>query len=173
MALVVETGTGAADAESYVSVAVFQAYCAARAITPASADVATVEAGLRRATAALDAKYRPRFKGYRTNRRKQALEWPRTNALDDANRVYIGQYEIPVEVINATCEAAVRELASPGAMNPDVKPSAFVKRRKAGSVEIEFKDSGPVTTTFLRIDQILAPVLTGGAAGFIGFSARG
>ncbi len=158
MALIVEDGTGKASAESYVSVADCVSYAAARGLTFPAAPVDLAEAALRRATAWIDAQYRTRFSGYRQHRRLQALEWPRGWA-EDSECNPIPATEVPVEIIHATCEAAVRELAEPGSLSPDMERGGAIKRLKAGSVEVEYSTAATATTTFQTIDGLLASLL--------------
>jgi hypothetical protein len=132
MALIVETGSGLATAESYVSVADAAEYAAARGLTFPATPEAAAEQALRRATTWLDGRYRGSFPGSRTNRREQALEWPRINAYDrSCPPEYIEKNEIPVEIVNATIEAAIRELKIPGSLSPDVTPGRSRSRPKS------------------------------------------
>jgi hypothetical protein len=197
MTLVVEDGTGMGTAEAYVSVATCAAYATARGLSFPTTDTTACETALRRASAAIDNRYRTRFVGYRTNRSTQALEWPRTGAyyytpqagdmpfgtLGGHGYGYgygYGLYEydqsasttIPVEIKNAVCEAAVRELASPGAMAPDLDRGNAIHSIKAGSVQIEYETGAPHTTVYLIIDQVLSRLLTP-AQPFSGRAARG
>lgn len=165
MALIVEDGSGLANAESYVSVAAAAAYAEARGLTFPDSPDEPAEQALRRATTWLDGRYRGSFPGTRTNRREQALEWPRINAYDRACPPnYIDKNEIPVEIVNATIEAAIRELAEPGALSPDVVAGQIEKRIKVEGIEIEYAlgsggvaDQRPVSTV---IDDILSSLLS-------------
>ncbi len=180
MTLVIEDGTGKADAESYASIADIAAYATARGLTFAitgGTNEADAEAAARRATVWLDATYRGRFTGRRTNGRAQALEWPRSGAYD--NQVppdYIESDEIPREIIDACIEAAVREKASPGSLSPDVTPGTVAKREKVGALEVEYfrgggvADQRPIATV---IDDILAPLLGPRPSGYSGKAVRG
>jgi hypothetical protein len=94
-------------ADFYGTEAGFEAYCEARAITAPAGDV---EPALLRASVWLDGTYRDRFSGYRTQQRLQVREWPRYDAID-AECNGIPATEVPVEIIEATYEAALRELA--------------------------------------------------------------
>jgi len=175
--LVVETGAGLANSNSYVTAAQLETYCDDRAITLATGDE---EAALILATAWIDATYRTRFTGYRTNRRAQALEWPRVgayvyipnNASDmayaggyDPAYDYIAQDVIPIEIMNALCEAAIRELAVPGTLAPDLDRGGSVKMLKAGSVEIQYGASASALTTWTAIDLALSGLLRSVAMG--------
>lgn len=183
MSLTVEDGTGLANADSYVSGADCLTYCTNRGLT--FTNDAAGEQALRRATAAIDNRYRPRFVGYRSHRRLQALEWPRTGAfyytpqagdmpfgtLGGHGYGYgygYGLYEydqiasdhIPVEIINATCEAAVRELADPGCLAPDLDRGNAIHMIKAGSVSVEYEAGAPRMTVFVGIEAALSALLT-------------
>jgi len=158
--LVVETGTGASDSESYVSVSDAASYAAARGLTFPTSPEAPAEQALRRATTWLDAAYRASFPGARTNGRSQPLQWPRTEAYDRDGEE-IASDEIPVEIINATIEAAVRELASPGSLSPDVTPAETTKRMKAGSVEIEYFEPSSPSTDQRPIVSVVDDILSG------------
>ncbi len=139
MALVVEDGTGRADAESYVSVADAETYATARGLTFATGSTAAKEQALRRATTWLDARYRSRFVGIRKNRRLQALEWPRTGSFDAMEPINaIGTSEIPTEVVKATVEAAVRELATPGYLAPYITPGKIKKSVRVGEIMVDY-----------------------------------
>lgn len=156
MSLVVEDGSGLPNAESYVSTSDCAAYASARGLT-FTADAAGEQA-LRRATAWLDGTYRTRFPGQRKRFRQQALEWPRVGAAD-ADGFPIAADEIPSEIVDATCEAAVRELASPGSMSPDLERGGAIKRLQAGSVEVEYMGGASTTTLFQSIDGLLASLI--------------
>lgn len=173
MALTVEDGTGLADAESYVSVADCEAYCTARGLTFSTGATPDKEAALRRATSYIDGAYRARFIGWRTNGRAQALAWPRRDAFDVATGEYLVSDEIPPELVAATCEAAVRELAEPGALAPDLERGGAIRSLKAGSVGIEYAGNAPVATTFTAIENALAPLLNSTGGGLVGRAVRG
>lgn len=172
MSLIVEDGSGAADSNAYVSLSDCAEYCAARGLTFPTSPSSEGEQAIIRATAAIDAKYRSRFPGTKVNGRSQALQWPRTGA-EDADGEEIADDEIPQEIINATCEAAARELAEAGSMLPDLERGGQIKSLKAGSVAIEYGGAAPATTTFQVIDGILSGLLGAQTAGFIATSVRG
>lgn len=161
MALIVEDGSGLANAESYVSVSDCASYATARGLTFPEAPEAAAEAALRRGAAWLDATYRGRLPGRRKRGRAQGLEWPRTGALD-ATGEEIGEAEIPAEIIAATCEAAVRELAAPGSLSPDILGTQRAVREKVGDIEVEYADApaiGDARPIVSVIDGILSSLL--------------
>lgn len=173
MALAVETGAGLPDAESYGSVADCAAYAAARGLAFPASPEAAAEAALRRATAFIDGK-RGRFPGFRRMARAQALEWPRIGASDAAGNA-VPFDAIPSEIVKATFEAAIREIATPGSMAPDQTPAIRRKRVKAGPVETETEYAGGgfnVATSFSMIESLLAGLL-GAQSHFTGTAVRG
>lgn len=160
MALEVEDGTGKADAESYVSVTEAEQYASLYGHADFGAAVeADQEAALRRATRALDALYGSRFPGAKLNGRAQALQWPRSDAYD-ADDEKIASDEIPTEVVSATVEFAVRELAEPGATMPDLERGGAIRSLKAGSVSIEYAGNATARTVYSIVDGILGTLLT-------------
>lgn len=161
--LVVEDGSGVAGANGYCDIDVVATYADSHGLTFGGSPSQLGEQAIVRATASIDAIYGTRFTGWRTNGRDQNLAWPRSDAFD-AEGISIDSDEIPQEVINATCEFAVRELAEAGSTNPDLARGGAIKRLKAGSVEIEYGGNAIAATVFNVVDGILAPLL-GGAAG--------
>jgi hypothetical protein len=115
----------------------------------------------------IDGKFRSGFNGKKVGGRSQEREWPRDGATDaDGNEIDIT--EIPIEVVNATYEAAYREQVSPGSLMPDYVASGRVVSEQVGSLAVTYaqtpvmqaSDSWPVIGV---IDQILAPLLSGSA----------
>ena len=171
MALVVEDGTGKSDAESYVSVSACADYAAKVGGAFATTDTTACEAALRRATAWVDGTYSHRFPGVRSKVRNQALEWPRIDA-EDREGYAIGPTEVPREIVSATCEAAIRELATPGTMAPDLERGGAIRKMQAGSVALEYAAAAPVTPMYLVIDNLLSPILRSGNK-LVGRAVRG
>lgn len=188
MAIVVEDGTGKSNANSYVSLTDFKSYADARGLSY-GADDALIEQALIRATNWIDATYRGRFPGVRTNGTAQALQWPRkagsyqygvyvsdawSTTVVDSDGAPIASNAVPVALINAECEAAVREIASPGGLAPDLDRGGDIRRIQAGSVAIEYSGTAPATTTFTAIDNLLSSILTGGsqASGYTAMAVR-
>ncbi len=168
MAFIVEDGTIVEDANSYVTEAEFDYYCDSLGKDPDDGDV---EQALVRGTQAIDARYRARYPGTRAEGRDQSLEWPRTEATD-INGFDIDEDEIPQEVKDAVCEAALRELTEPGSMLPDLERGGNIKRLKAGSVEVEYGAGATATTKYTAIDGILSSLI-GSASQYTARAARG
>lgn len=163
MALIIEDGTGKVDAESYVTIAEINDYAAKKGASfpIAGAAESAAEAAARRATSWLDGFYADRFPG-RPTRQEQALEWPRSEV--EWRGSILGSDVIPAPIKRACCEAAIRELASPNSLSPDVVQSERVVRSKVGELEEQYADVGGVNASrpiITEIDGILAGLLGG------------
>lgn len=160
MALVVEDGTGIAGANSYVSAADCADYAATHGLTFTAN--AAGDAALVRGTDWLDATYISRWPGTRAHGRNQGLQWPRAGATDIEGYA-IASTEVPMEVIDACCEAACREFKAAGSLAPDVTPNAIIQSASVeGAVSVTYATGKGVAgagTVSLTIDGILAPLI--------------
>lgn len=157
---------GGASSDSYASIETINAYAVKHGASfPITGDdtlateaaIAAAEAAARRATAWLDGEYGPRFIGEPASV-SQALEWPRNDAWFRGEELL--NDTIPRQIVEAMCEAAIRELAEPGIMSPDMDRGGRVKRERVeGVVDIEYMDGAPVATTFTVIEGKLAALL--------------
>jgi hypothetical protein len=161
MALVVETGSGLAYAESYASLSDAAAYHAARgnaAWDDLDADVQ--EQALRRATDFMVGQYGPRFAGFRVTT-TQALDWPRigVRAKSIAGGLTYASDIVPLAVRNACAALALRAVS---------KTLAADQGQRKASVTV-----GPITTVyaagstpasqFPEVDAMLRPYLKAAA----------
>lgn len=152
--IVVEDGTGVADANSYVSVADARTYASNRGIVLPSDDD-EVAAMLIRSTDYLEAQ-ECRYQGKRTSS-SQSLAWPRTG-------VFLNCDEVPSNVIPKSLIAAQVQLAM--AINagfdlqPNVSPQDYVTREKVGPIETEYADplAVGIMPTFTAANALLAPL---------------
>lgn len=157
MALVVEDGTGLADAESYISEAEADIFHEKRGNT-AWDKVLDKEAALRKATDYMQGKYAGKWSGYRTTL-TQALDWPRTNVrLKDSSsyHLYYASDVVPIAVKRACALLALR--AASGTLLADQgqkKVSVTV-----GPISTTYDTSSPVTTKYLEVDNMLEPYFT-------------
>jgi hypothetical protein len=164
MALIVETGAGLADAESYASVAFATAYHAARGndAWAALASDTIREQHLRKATDHMLSTYRTRWAGYRSTQ-AQALDWPRAEvSRPDAPQAYGGESYypnnvVPAEIQRACAELALRSISGP--LTPD--ETQAVKRKKVEGLEIEYADYSRATRSYPAIDRLMAAFLDG------------
>lgn len=163
MALVVENGTGLANAESYASVASADTYLLARGQSNWSTlTTALKEEALRRAT---DYMRIYRWKGtYATL--IQALDWPRLGVYIYLNEsVLVSSTIVPVPVQNACIELALR--AASGPLIPEIAGDSTGRlatkiRKRVGPIETEtmYASEGqislPVHKRYPSVDLILA-----------------
>lgn len=161
---------------SYGTLAASKTYHAERGNTAwAAADDADLTIALLRGSEYVDGRYRAAFPGYKTGERAQVREWPRTGATD-ASGYLIAEDAEPVEVEYATYEAALRELATPGSLMPDVTPATQIKRERIeGIIDTEYvTPSGAASArpVIAVIDAIMAPLIGSGSSPFAGSSVR-
>lgn len=142
----------------------------------AAATDALREAALLRASVWLDGNYRDLFQGYKTLFRAQIRQWPRFGAVD-AEGYPIPIDEVPREILAATYEAALRELAVPGQLSPDFVAANRVVRERLGSLEVEYSAFATPSLEQVRpilsiIDDILAPLLGPRGSPFVSSHGR-
>jgi hypothetical protein len=155
MTLVVETGQGGADSESYASVAFADQYHEQRAnVAWAGLTEPQKEAYLRRATEYMLGVYRQRWKGARATA-TQALDWPRMDVEIDTYSVPAGS--VPVEVRKACAILALKAIK--GELDPD--PTAAIKRKKVDVLEVEYYDTGAPLPQHKVVTDLLKPFLGG------------
>ena len=100
------------------------------------------------------------WKGRKVAGRSQAEQFPRAG-LVDRDGYLVDSSTIPPEIKEANALLAIVELANPGVMTPTVTLGELVKSVKAGSVSVEFRDGGGVTSAMpiiTRVEYILAPL---------------
>ena len=155
MTLTVETGTGSASSDAYISVADADTYHAAKGNATWTGTDADKETAIRRATSVLDGY---NWQGLRTNGRSQALAWPRSGVIDKEG-YGIDSDEIPSEIVDACAELALRELVTPGTMTPDVIPGEAIKSLSAGSVSIEYANPSNTASEARPIVSVVGPLI--------------
>lgn len=174
MALIVEDGTGKADAESYISVADATAYHAARgnAAWAALASDTVREQALRAATDYMLQSYRYRWAGARKTA-TQALDWPRLDVprLDTrlaAGSVFLQSYydtsSVPTEVAQACAVLALK--ASAGELAPDI--GRITSREKVDVIEVTYQESAAPYVRYRAVDNMLAGFMRSGGSAIIG-----
>jgi len=157
MALTIETGSGVAGANSYVSVVDAQAWVTARGIA-----VTVTEALLLKAMDYLES-LRAEYQGTKTSS-TQALQWPRADVYIDGT--LFDANAIPTELISAQCQLAcdayTLTLLPSGDGREVVKESIVM-----GLVSKEYSPgSGGAAKPHLRAaDAFLAPLLKSAVGG--------
>lgn len=169
MTLIIETGIGRPDADSYISVADASTYHANRGNVAWAAlpDDLSREQALRKATDYLEQAYRARWAGQRVST-TQALAWPRAWVpMKDAPggygtcSTYYPSDAVPADVKRACAELALKA-ATGTALAPDVKPLAT--RVKVGPIEKEFAAGSRQATRYTAIEGMLSAFF-GGSGG--------
>lgn len=162
-------------------------YFTARGQSAEWSAVADPAAALYRASQYVDLRYRKQlgtgvwrsmFSGTKAAGRAQDQEWPRVGATDYAGNP-IDSATVPIEVVNATMEAALREGTNPGSLMPDYDPSEdrLPTSEQIGNLKVSYGQQmtyrnvtndapgqiavSPTLPVFPEIDAIIAPVLTG------------
>lgn len=171
MALIVEDGTGKADAESFISVADANTYHTARGNSAwaALASDTVREQMLRKAADYMEQVYRMRWKGQRVTA-TQALSWPRAwVSREDYYRTgsvppvsidgsfYYASDEVPTEVARACAELALRAIDSDLAEDLGVP----VTSETVGPISVTYAAGARQTKTYRAIDAMLSPFLEG------------
>lgn len=170
MTLVVEDGTGLANAESYVSVADCTDYHSKRdnaAWAATAASPATVRENLlRRATEYLDSIYGERWQGEQVNPSVQALNWPRQYVYVENNTIELSSTSLPVALVRATCEVALL-LAEGEDLLPALERGGRIKAltQVVGplSERTAYADDAPSTTVYHSVDRYVKPLLRNSA----------
>lgn len=154
MPLIVETGSGASDAESYASDAFATAYHTKRGNTAwLDIDAFDREAALIKATDYMRATYRTAWRGSRVML-DQALDWPRRGAIVDGREV--AHDSVPVDVAQACVELAIRS-ALGEALLPDLEQQVLSER--VGPIAVTYAEHSPQHKRFAIVDRMLAPYL--------------
>ena len=156
MTLIVETGAGLADAESYCSVTAADAHHAARGAA-AWAALATdaKEQALRRATDYMGQVYGPLWAGLRSLP-TQALDWPRSGC--PRPEIYLGFWapaEIPPALVRGCAELALRAVA--GELLGD--QGREVIEQTVGPITTKYAQGSPQGKRFAAVDAMLAPLM--------------
>ena len=146
--LTVEDGTGISNADSYQSLATFQAYCASRGYGHSKYTDEECEIALRVGAVYLD-QY-GRFRGIKKTG-TQALEFPRTDLTDDSGYEITG---VPLRVKQAQAELAWRHLTGT-VLFKDEKRGGMVKTETVGPISTTYMDGAPAGTKFTVVDRLL------------------
>lgn len=163
MALILEDGTGLANAESYCSVAQAAAYHSARGRADDWDAVVDKEAALRLATDHMLQVYSGRWKGTRLNT-TQALDWPRVGVRTlDAPTVDLPSNAIPPGVRNACAELALRSDAA--ALLQDTGRETLSE--SVGEVSVTYAEGKTRQTQYPVVDGWVRQYLAGGGVSSI------
>jgi hypothetical protein len=168
MALIVEDGSGLADAESYCSVAVADSYHLKRGRETAWVDDLETEEkefALRKATDYMLQEYRDRWDGFRVDD-VQTLDWPRyevirKDAMRYGHEAYYPHDTVPREVQNACAELAFKSLTVD--LGADLGPQ--VVSQTVGPISQTLAPGARQRPKFKAVDDMLMPFLDGSGIG--------
>lgn len=178
MTLIVETGAGIANADSWVTMQFADQYAGrvGNALW-VDGDAELKEPALRRGVRYLDAVYSPRYAGQRANSPlEQSLTWPRKNVVDD-DGYDVAVDLVPNNLMMAQVEAAFLEFAIPGSTQPTAS-ARLQKSVTVGPLSVTYEDSqgnkfGPGgQPLFSVIDGLMAPLLDRAKTGGVAFLLR-
>lgn len=163
MTLIVETGEGLADAESYLTTGDANMYFISRGITLWD-NLTTLEKeqNLRRAVDFMQQYFGGRWKGQRMSS-TQALDWPRAGVvLEDGPGFGYGFDQvrhnvIPIEVKNACAELALR--ASIAALTED--RSTRVLQETVGPLTVKYDQYASQEKIFVAVNRMVSRYLKG------------
>lgn len=156
------TTTGATDAVAYCSVAQADAYHLARGNEAWSALFTTdKEQALVRGCDFIGQTFGQRWAGHRVST-TQALDWPRYHAprADMASSVYYPFDSIPVALVQANAEAALR--AAAGELLEDIEPT--VQNETVGPISTTYFQGASKVKKYPVIERLIAPLLASGGS---------
>lgn len=149
MTITVEDGTGRADAEGYISVVEFKAFCTKRGYDIEAFETPDMETAIRRATDYLDSNYR--FKGNRS-KGSQSLEFPRINLVDWSGYAVTG---VPLRVKNACSELTFIALGEALYQNQD--RGGKTRSESIGNISVTYLDDAPTGKVWQLAHNFLKP----------------
>ena len=176
MSIIVETGSVVTGANSFVSVADFQAHCDLRNRDYSAYSDEAVEAALVKMADYLNSL---NWKGVKTGRTNpmawprygnedggnlwNQLEWPASSWIGvlDKDGFYIPTDEVPAEVVNAQCEGAWL-IATGKDMEPSLDRGGALRREKYDVIEFEYFSGASPTTEFRAVSNRLRGLLKSG-----------
>ena len=152
--LIVEDGTGVANANAYINTDYADTYLSSLGISAwDNYSVPVKEKAIIEATQTIDLVYN--FSGVVT-KDDQDLEFPRTDCYDKKRNIFLPPSIIPVNLKNATAELAYTRISSNEALI-ESSGSEILKREKVGSLEVErFNQSSfQLTAKFKKVTNFL------------------
>ena len=150
--IVVETGSGSASANSYISEADFATYATDRGVTIAGTAAELL-------IQAMDYLEQQPFKGVKGSD-AQALQWPRWGVAIDGYSV--DSDEIPQLLIDAQCENAIGIDAG---NNPLAAVTRATKSEKVGDIAVTYMDGAMDSTYLAAAESKLSKLLKAGSSG--------
>lgn len=162
MPLIPETGTGVANANSFVSRSFFDSYFEDRGLLEPIEDAFSdeqIEGAILYATRDIDQSYH--WTGVRQTT-AQALGWPRVGARNKEDKV-ITSGTVPLVLQEATCERA-RDHLLVRALNQATDPEEELTRLKVGPIELSWDRVSGALPENSYFSVLLSGLFTGSAS---------
>ncbi len=156
--VVVETGAGLANANSYVSLAYADTYFAGHPFYADAwelLDQSTREAYIIYATLQLDNEFI--WRGRRATG-TQALDWPRTGVYDLYD-LAIAENSLPLRLMQATCEQAY--YLTKGDRSAETQTSGEIDKLKIDVIELDFSSSSSTSFSTQPVGSTVRGLLRG------------
>lgn len=161
MALIVEDGTGKADAQSLCSVADADSYWLARGgVDWAGLSDADKEVALVKASDYIRNQSRYRWVGGKLTY-AQRMPWPRTGAAE-RDGTSVPETVVPWQVVEATAYLANKVGVGAEDLQPDLARGGGVKSESVGPISTSYFDGAKAETTIQFVDGVLAPLVRNG-----------
>jgi hypothetical protein len=166
--LIIEDGTGLANANAYVSADGVRAYATLRGVTlPVAASPDPVEILIIKATDYLESLAYIMYRAVIT----QALSWPRVRCKHEVDPT---KFLMPTKVVSAQCQLVLEQFMNDIVLLPSTPGGAagqFVIREKVDVIETQYSERlGTLSTpTMPAVDALLRELIVpGGGIGRIG-----
>ena len=158
MALVPETGSGSATADSYVTLVEADAYFTAHGSPSAWTALtdANKESALRYAAKWIDARYR--WAGQRLYS-TQALSFPRTSFVTNDDR-YFASATIPSDLQALQCEAALKHVE--GALNASYSRGGALTGLQVDVIRLDYAEGAGIENAEPYLDALAKPFILSG-----------
>lgn len=154
--MIVETGAGLPDANSYVTVLFADSYVTQRSLDGwLTLTTADKEAALINATDFVEATFSESFRGFKRTE-SQALSWPRSGAIVDD--FLIPENSIPVRLQQAVVQAALRSAAGDVLIQDQ---SQRVVEEKVDVLTVKYAEFSDPQTRYPMVTRLLTPLLRG------------
>lgn len=162
MALIVETGAGLPNADSYISVEEADAYLLNLGNEVwALMDTPAKEVALRKATKYMVAFYRMKWKGARTSL-TQSLDWPRygVSTIEDNGQPSYGYGVVPYDVVPVEIKHVCADFAALTTLG-DLSENFGQKvlQETIGPITVKYSDNSSQIVQYREIDSALAPFM--------------
>lgn len=157
MALVIETGQGGADSQSYATVAELRAYAALRGATVPTTDAACEQLLIK----AMDYLEDQNFIGDRLTL-TQALKWPRSSA--QVENWPIPTNTIPRQLVQAQCALAIEAQTVDLLPTKGLTDGGAIASETVGPISVTYVNAGTVrrVPAIAKADALLRTLLKGG-----------